>query len=126
VIPADDHRRRPGGEDAIDARLDRRVRRLDPDRRRVDVSRVHDGEDLERRDLLEVGVGPDERRLRPDLARPHPRARTVRCAAVERHAQHRDVNPREVGLVRQPHERRRLREPRTLAGIELFRSHQAL
>ena len=114
VVAADHDRPRAGVGDRADPRLDRLVALLDADRRRVDVADVGDVQPIERRDLLEVAVRPDQRRLRADLARPEPRARPVRRAAVVRHADDRDVEAVRILDVRQPHERRRLREARRL------------
>ena len=97
-----------------DARLDGVVAFLDAHRRRVDVADVGDVQAIERRDFLKVAVRPNQRRLRANLARAQPRAGPVRGAAVERHADDRDVEAARILDVRQPHERRRLREPRRL------------
>ena len=75
VIAADDQRRRAGVEDPRHPAFDRRVGRLNAHRRRVDVAGIDDRQLLERRDLLEIGVGADQRRLVADLARPEARAR---------------------------------------------------
>ena len=64
MVAADDDRPRAGVGDRADPRLDRLVALLDADRRRVDVADVGDVQPIERRDLLEIAVGPDERRLR--------------------------------------------------------------
>ena len=87
---------------------------LDADRRRVDVADVRDVEAIERRHLLKVAVGPDQRRLGAHLARAEPRAGPVRGAAVVGHADNRDVETPRILHVRQPHERRRVREARRL------------
>src|SRR5258706_16161552 len=61
-----------------------------------------------------MAVRANERRLRSDLARPEARAGTVGRSAVVRHADDGDVEPVRILDVRQPHERRRLREARRL------------
>src|SRR5262249_23092735 len=114
VVAAGDDRPRAGCGDCRNARLDRVVRLLDAYRRRVDVADVRDVQAIERRDLLEIVVRPDERRLRTDLARSEPRPATVRRSAVVRHADDRDIEAFRILDVRQPHERRRLREARSL------------
>ena len=90
--------------------VDRGVRRLDADRRRVDVARRR------RSSASRTARSSGSRstgRISDDCARIS-RGRggapdAVRRAAVERHAEHRDVHAGQIGLMRQPHERRRLR-----------------
>ena len=86
MVAADDERNRSGAEDSIHDLLDRRIGLLDAGRRRIHVPHVGHLEPVERRHLLKVAVGPDERRLRADLARSEPRAGPGRRAAVERGA----------------------------------------
>ena len=114
MVAADDDRPRAGVGNRADPRLDRLVALLDADRRRVDVADVGDVQAIERRDLLEVAVAADQRRLRANLARAEARAGPVRGAAVVRHADDRDVEAARILDVRQPHEGRRLREARRL------------
>jgi hypothetical protein len=76
VVAADDDRPRACIRDRADSRFDHLVALLDADRWGVDVAGVRDVEAIERRDFLKVAVVPDERRLRANLARAEPRART--------------------------------------------------
>src|SRR5262249_4541121 len=56
----------------------------------------------------------DQRRLGANLARPETRAGTIGGAAVVGNPDDRDIEAARFFDVRQPHERRRLREPRRL------------
>ena len=91
MIAADDDRPRTGIGHRADPRLDRFVAALDADRRRVHVADVGNIEPVERRNFLKVVIGPDQRRLRPNLARPKPRAGSIRRAAIEGDTDDRNV-----------------------------------
>ena len=81
---------------------------------RLNVADVGDVQPVERRHLLKIAVGPDERRLVADLARAEPRAGTIRRAAVVGDADDGDVEAVRILDVRQAHEGRRLGEARRL------------
>src|SRR5262245_22059891 len=112
MVAADDNRAGAGVGNRADPRLDGLVAFLDADRRRVDVSDVGDVQAIEWGDLLKVAVTADQRRLAANLARAQPSAGPIRGTAVVRHADDGVVEPARILDMRQPHERRRLREPR--------------
>src|SRR5262245_53318163 len=126
MVAADDNRAGAGVGNRADPRLDGVVAFLDADRRRVDVADVGNVQAIEWGDLLEVAVTADQRRLAANLARAQPRAGPVRGAAVVRHADNGDVEPARILDMRQPHERRRLGEPRRREGSAWLVCHGAI
>src|SRR5262245_44644567 len=124
MVATDDNRAGTGVGNRGDSRLDGVVAFLDADRRRVDVADVGDVQAIEWGDLLKVAVTADPRRLAANLARAQPGARPVRGAAVVRHADDGDVESAWILDMRQPHERRRLREPRRLEGSAWLVRHR--
>ena len=114
MIAADHDRPRAGVGDGADPLGHHRVALLDADRRRVDVADVGDVEAIERRHLLEVAVGADQRRLRADSRGPSRAPGRYEVPPSYGHADDGDVEAAWILDMGQPHERRRVRKARRL------------